>query len=199
MRAAGGETAALAWSPVEAGALALGGSGHVSMWRCAATFTGAKLQGELAHFGVHAPADASALLFLHGGQAPEPPSFCVCLLWCHCPSALMVNSACNYLPSTQQNGFQCNAMSAVRSPALGLQENRMPDSSNKRAQLVTPSAEGGLLLWAGGAVSALVLRPGGLPAHVGGVHVLAGSHSDGAARVHFFSAGADGCGSRGML
>lgn len=69
MRSAGGEAAALAWSPGEAGAFALGGSGHVSTWRCAATFTGAKLQGELAHFGAHAPADASALLVLHGGQA----------------------------------------------------------------------------------------------------------------------------------
>ena len=68
-----------------------------------------------------------------------------------------------------------------------------------RAQVVTPSAEGGLLLWAGGAVSALVLRPGGLPAHVGGMHVLAGGHSDGATAARFFSAGADGCGSKMVL
>ena len=67
------------------------------------------------------------------------------------------------------------------------------------AQLVTPSAEGGLLLWAGGAVSALVLRPDGLPAHVGGVHVLAGGHSDNAAAERFYSAGADGCGGRNEL
>lgn len=70
MRSAGGEAAALAWSPNETGVFALGGSGHVSMWRCATTFTGAKLQGELAHFGVHAPADISAMLILHSGQAP---------------------------------------------------------------------------------------------------------------------------------
>lgn len=90
MRSAGGEAAALAWSPGEAGAFALGGSGHVSTWRCAATFTGAKLQGELAHFGVHAPADASALLVLHGGQATKPPCSC---------------SVCVYLPLAQHHGL----------------------------------------------------------------------------------------------
>ena len=88
VRSAGGEAAALAWSPSEAGAIALGGSGHVSTWRCAATFTGAKLQGEPAHFGVHAPADASALLVLHGGQATPPPVVCECLLRCSCTPAI---------------------------------------------------------------------------------------------------------------
>ena len=80
VRSAGGEAAALAWSASETGVLALGGSGHVSTWRCAATFTGAKLQGELAHYGEHAPADVAALLILHNGQASPRPFLYGCLV-----------------------------------------------------------------------------------------------------------------------
>jgi len=60
---------------VEPGTFALGGAGHVSTWRCAATFTGAKLQAELAHWGAHAPVAVDALVVLPGRQAraaPEP-------------------------------------------------------------------------------------------------------------------------------
>ena len=58
----------LAWSAFEAGTFALGGSGHVSSWRCAATFTGPKLQGELAHFRAHEPSNVEAIALLPNGQ-----------------------------------------------------------------------------------------------------------------------------------
>ena len=57
-------------------------------------------------------------------------------------------------------------------------------------QFVTPSANGGLLLWAGGTVHALVLLPDGLPIHEGGATVVAPAGSAAAGR--FYSAGADG-------
>ena len=123
MRSAGGEAAALAWSPGEAGAFALGGSGHVSTWRCAATFTGAKLQGELAHFGAHAAADVSALLVLHGGQATEPPFLCACFLRCLCPCAIRVAEWAACVSGCRAaRGPQCNATHAARSPAVNPQE-----------------------------------------------------------------------------
>ena len=57
---------------------------------------------------------------------------------------------------------------------------------------MTPGAGGALLLWAGGAVRAVLRRAAGLPVHEGGATVLAPGAS-GAADGRFYSAGADGC------
>ncbi|KAM3599542.1 uncharacterized protein V6R79_007770 [Siganus canaliculatus] len=71
----------MAFSPFNPNLLASSGSGHIKFWKIAATFTGAKLQGLIGHFGKTAMTDINGFVHLPDGKVVSGTDWGNLLLW----------------------------------------------------------------------------------------------------------------------
>jgi WD40 repeat protein len=80
-RAFGAEVYKCAFSPFSDDVLFTGGSGHIRFWKMAQTFTGLKLQGEIAKYGQLELSDASGWQELPDGKIVSGTEYGTMVLW----------------------------------------------------------------------------------------------------------------------